>query len=448
MKKSYYNFFYKLDDGNYLAFNALKNGLAVLDEEIVKQVEALDKETQLSLDDDFITELKKGGFVVADDFNEYELLTTRRHMQQYHGNSLGLTIAPTLNCNLSCKYCYENPGNTFMNKKTQEGLIAFVKSYIEGGTKSLSVTWYGGEPLLCTGVIENLSKKFISLCKKKKVNYSAGIITNGTLFDRQTAGKLKDLNVGFAQVTIDGDRDTHDQRRPYTSGKGSFDHIMKNVRDVAGILPLSLRVNIDNSNADNARDFIKSFQTEELFKTNLEKGLINIHFGHVRKYTTSCRCSHEESLEKADFWAKDMEIKRFCYNNIKGFDYYPNINAGCTATSIDSYVVGPGGELYKCWNHLGIKDMAVGTVFEPVELDSLYISYLSDSFEKDEECKKCKFLPICMGGCVDIRVKSRSGEFPGKGKDCSQWKYYLEESLKLFYLSKINDTIQTGTATN
>ncbi len=439
MKKSSYNFFFPLEDNSVLAFNALRNGLAVIDNETAKQIQNLKDNSTPAFDPETLFELERGGFICPNDLQELELIKIRRHTQQYAGNSLGLTICPTLDCNLHCRYCFETPYKGMMEEPTIDALANFVKSYIDSGKKSFSVTWYGGEPLLGIDIIHNLSEKFINLANSYKIHYSAYIITNGTLLTRSTAEKLKELNVEGAQVTIDGPQDTHDQRRPFLNGKGSFKHIFSNIKDAVGIIPISLRTNVDTLNINQAMDFYKELESEEWFKQNLGKSL-HVHYGYVRKFSSSCKCSKEESLKEGDFYSRELELNRYLSNCTGQFVMFPSISSGCVATSIYSYVVGPKGELYKCWNHVGQEDKIVGNVSEPVEYNPLYIAYLSESFEKDPECLLCKYLPICIGGCVDIRVQFKKGELDSK--DCSHWKYYLEETLRSYYTSKIKETGQ------
>lgn len=437
MKQSEYNFFFKTEQNEYLAFNALKNGLAVINEELVNEIKNLREGNVPKLEEETIKELKKGGFICDDSMDEYGLISVRRHIQQYSSNSFGLTIAPTINCNLACTYCFESPSPDKMNDEVIRNVAKMVKSRIDSGIKEFNVTWYGGEPLLCLDVIEKLSKKFITLCEENEINYSAYIITNGTLYTPEVAEKLKNLKVTGAQITIDGDRAAHDKRRPYRGGGGSFDKIIKNFKDSAGILPIGLRVNVDIDNVDHTLDFFESLRSDKELEEHFKSNRIRVHYGYVRKLSSSCGCSDEECLLPGEFWQNELKLHQHLYKKGHGFNHYPDIMSGCVATTIHGYVVGPHGELYKCWNHVGEPERIVGNVAETIQLDSLYVSYLSESFEKDEECKKCKYLPICMGGCVDIRVKHQKGEFPNI--DCSRWKYYLEESLKTYYLASLGN---------
>lgn len=434
MKQSKYNFFYKLDNGQFIAFNALKNGLAVVGEDIVNEVSSLNDGKTPNLEEAVLKELEKGGFIFRDDSDEYGLLLVRKNIQHYSTNSLGLTIAPTLNCNFNCAYCYENPDPLIMDENVMKGLVDFAKAYIDSGIHHLGTVWFGGEPTLCMSTIEKLSTDLIAACDDKKIKYSAYIVTNGSLFTRETAEKLKQLKVTGAQITIDGNAEIHNQRRPFKNGKGSFDVIWENIKDAAGVIPISIRVNVDKTNVDNVLSFFDCMKNEDWFKKYYGEKLL-VHYGYVKKYTTSCRCSKDESLKPGDFWTNELELHKYLAKNGYGFTKYPDISSGCSATSINGYVVGPDGTLYKCWNHLGNPDCAVGSVFEPISLNPLYVSYLTETFEKDDECSECKYLPICMGGCVDVRVKSKRGELDAK--DCAGWKFYLEDALREYYKSKM-----------
>ena len=75
------------------------------------------------------------------------------------------------------------------------------------------INFTGGEPLLSPDLFELLKR-----CDADGI--SCGILTNGTLIDRETAARLGTIrSLSFVQVSIDGTRETHDRVR----GKGNFD---------------------------------------------------------------------------------------------------------------------------------------------------------------------------------------------------------------------------------
>ena len=81
---------------------------------------------------------------------------------------------------------------------------------------------------------------------------------------------------------------------------------------------------------------------------------------------------------------------------------------GCTASCTNTYVIGPLGEIYKCWVDVGKKDRVVSNVFDGKLSNYIYSSYTvgSDMFS-DERCKKCIFMPLCDGGCIIRRYNHK-----------------------------------------
>ena len=107
MKKSNYNFFidYKEDENKIIAYNALSNNVALMDKEefdIFNNSENLD-----SIDNQLLSQLKIGNFIVDDELDELELIRFKMLESRFNRNLLSLTIAPTSACNFRCIYCYE-----------------------------------------------------------------------------------------------------------------------------------------------------------------------------------------------------------------------------------------------------------------------------------------------------------------------------------------------------
>ena len=161
-------------------------------------------------DADCVCEHREGlssqGIIIPNDFDEYNSIIFSRRVSQYaSSNTFSLIIAPTLGCNFHCVYCFEKGRNDskIMDAKTQDGVLNFVESQFmrDKNISSLSVTWFGGEPLIgYKSVISPLSTKLIALCEKYNIAYSAGIITNGYYLNSNII-----LNVCcFAKIDIYG----------------------------------------------------------------------------------------------------------------------------------------------------------------------------------------------------------------------------------------------------
>ena len=91
-------------------------------------------------------------------------------------------------------------------------------------------------------------------------------------------------------------------------------------------------------------------------------------------------------------------------------DFFPHIDIqkGCMVNRNDSFVIGPEGELYKCWNDFNNPERIIGYIHEKkLKNSSLLCHYLYDtSIYNREECKSCLLFPVCDGGCQWFRHKN------------------------------------------
>lgn len=427
MKWSKYNLLFKSKKNDYLLYNSITNSFAEIDKETHKELELIRQDPSAY---DFgrclplYTQLLRIKALVHDGEEEemINVLRYKRLSERYNPSGLGLTIAPTLACNFNCSYCYEETRRPiYMEEKTEDEIIKFIGHF--GNIKYLSVTWFGGEPLLEFDRIRGLTKKF----KKLNIHYGATMVTNGYLLSDEVIGKLDDLKIKTIQTTIDGLKKIHDKRRQLVSGGSTFQKIIDNVEKLLGIWSgkLLVRINVDKSNRE-AYHECHEFLTEKFKGKNLK-----IYAGFVISAPgvnpdTACH------LDKDD--AADFTIEQYRKNNINDLPSYPNANPlGCVATSNNGYVIGPRGEIYKCWHDVGHREKEVGSVFdgEPWNM-KLLANYMvgTDAFN-DPECRDCFFLPVCDGGCAELRMKNNTGNF--NFETCLQYKNRLPELLEIHY---------------
>ncbi len=417
LKQSEYNFVYDdLGKDQIVIYNSFTGALAVVKEQQYKQFTdylATGKEIE---DKAFLENALKCGYLVPKDIDEHFLIKTRMMQGRYNKNILSLTIAPTMACNFRCVYCFEQGyyGNKLMDENTQENLIKFIEKHING-VKLLNITWFGGEPLLGMPVIENLSEKMIALCEEKQVKYSANIITNGYLLTKNIAQKLKEYRVTFAQVTVDGSKEIHDARRPLANGQGTYDVIMKNMLEINGILQIRLRINVDYENiyeADKVVDFLKD---------NNMLNTVYPYLGLVISYNNNYqedRCFSDEMYSK-------YNLEFLKKHNIPLQTTYPKPRGNyCLSDFNNGWVIDDVGNMYKCWNDIGVPEKVVGNInlgnhyLQRTDLLREYSSFDPITYD---ECKDCKMLPVCLGGCPHNRMDGR--------RICEQRRFYMQEYL-------------------
>lgn len=425
-----------------LCFGRLR---ASLYNDALELVESLHAETDTSNFSDqtraVAFEMRQKGFFVPDPSAESTVVTNRFEQRKNARNHLGLTIAPTVDCNFACPYCYEYADYSIMPNRVQHDVAAYIdRTLASGRYRSMHVTWYGGEPLLgeSFSALEFLSGKIITACRNSDIPYSANIITNGYLLDRETAERLAACNVSLAQITLDGPGELHDQTRMLKNGQETFDRILQNIKNSRDLLRFSIRMNVNEANASSVMQLKQILLEERILDDN---GRVAFYLSPVRSYTSSCQSG--DCLSNASFYKLQLELIKKGINN-GGFqvvEEYPVLKESvCTAVGPDSYVIGPSGELYKCWLDLGRHEHSVGHIDRKGLHLNARINKWHDflPFDEESQCASCTMLPICMGGCPELNIRSRYEE---ENRACCNWKYYLQEHL--LHLANLEKSVHT-----
>ena len=442
-KPSNYNHFIFLEDENkYMVYNSISNGLAKLEPEIFYLLKK-GKEGILEIENDdskkeLCQKLYSGNIIIDNDLDEIKFLSTKFNMSKYGQKNLSLTIVTTLDCNLDCVYCYEgNRSKVYADSNREEEILKFASEKIKSmGYKSLSVVWYGGEPLLNKQFIVSLSKKLQALCKSERVQYNAIMVTNGTMLNKTTVKELKRLKVNGMQITIDGPSEIQDKRRPLKNiKKSSYQLIMKNVESVLGIIPIQVRINVDKTNSSSTILLLEEFERKGWLKRN---GDISVYIGYTRDWTSNCSNILPDCFSMKEFTEAEIEFHKLLISKgINVSNLYPSPQGFCVAVSPHGFVIDPGGEIHKCWSEVGNKEAYVGTIKEPLKLNTKLLEWLSyNPLEDSAECRECNLFPVCGGGCPYVMIRKKDKLEKDKTYNCTPWKIFMEDKIRLFLLSK------------
>jgi len=337
-----------------------------------------------------------------------------------------LDIIPvvTVQCNLACPYCFEgSPGKeTYMSEKLVEKIVDYSVERIENeGITKLFSSLYGGEPLLnkktCYLFLEKMDKE----ADRLNVPHRSDLITNGTLIDKEFLEFVSQLDGFFVQVTIDGPREVHNQRRIFKNGKGSYDIIMGNLATIADYAELRLRVNVDTTNLERIPDLI-----EDLVSTGVHQKNVYVSLARVTASTSQNMEYKPKCISAKQF---DMSILPYVKKlREAGFEVFINPTKKpryiyCAAYSGKHIAIDPDGNLFTCLEGMGNPDYVVGNIWEDPMYNSRYDEWKSVSVLNFAECRKCDTIGFCGGGC-GAEALAKYGCFT-KGLACPpvKWSY-------------------------
>lgn len=433
MRLSRYNLLFRSQRNGWLLYNSASNAFLKLTQEAASMVKKV-QENPDGMDyenmPDLYFHLRNGGFLVDDtrDDDFYRILKMRRLTANYAGHTMMLTIAPTRACNFACPYCFEqNRTASLMSKETQEQLVQFIEKHTK--VDSLAITWYGGEPLLYFDIVKSIHDKIDRLGKR----YHSSLVTNGYLLTEEIIRQLEPMQIRHIQITLDGTKETHDSRRHLIGGGGTFDVILANMdrllaSDWHGVL--RIRVNVDPTNHAEFASVYRFIQ--ERYPQEFGKRVtVYPGFVHSEAANPDTACFFD-SYKKGKFLAE-----LFRDHGINALSAFPHMTmGGCTMTKRNAYVVGPEGELYKCWDDVGRKEFEIGRIGSFLEWNMPLVAegMIGASFLEDEVCRECFFFPICDGGCPKMRMLNRRDG--GNRDTCSYFKEHLQTLLELHYENK------------
>lgn len=425
MRLSYYNFRSKCKPNSEILYNSKTGCMARLDQEHVNALNAFEKNGIDFADTSFADQLKCCGFLIDDDVSELDQIRYRLLQARFSSHLLSLIIAPTQDCNFRCTYCYEKDQLAcgIMDTKTQNNILKFVEQRIHN-ISALNIQWYGGEPLLALDAIQYMSNAFLELCQTHHVRYSASMISNGYLLSEKYIHILNDCQVSSIQITLDGSQETHDRRRKTKDGGPTFATILSNLTKCKRLYngKIALRMNVDAQNRAEIN------QLKNLLKDTGLNEIATMYLGKVTNINDTCEDSSclgtcEYAQQNLSFMLEDTVSESLLKAN------YPRpLGNHCCADCNQAYVIGPNGSIYKCYSEIGCQDRAIGNINHETTISNYTLMHQYMLFDPthNSKCSKCKFLPLCMGGCPKARMNGK--------QECTDKQHYLHAYMH--YLSQ------------
>lgn len=282
---------------------------------------------------------------------------------------LHLVILPTEACNFRCVYCYED----FRLGAMEPWVVRGIKELLSRRAPELSrlvIGWFGGEPLLARGVIEDVMTHVRALAAANpRMRVVSDTTTNGYLLTRDMAERLIELGVSQYQVSFDGPREWHDRKRVRAGGGPTFDRIWGNLLDLRALerdFSVTLRVHVDRENAALVRQFID--QCAEAFAADRRYEIFIRGLGRLG----GANDASLSVLEKAEGEPVYEELKAYARTRGLRTLEFSSEDQVCYAARANSFVVRADGRLNKCTVSLEHTNNQVGRIREDgtVEVDA------------------------------------------------------------------------------
>lgn len=446
MKVSKYTFLFDIENKEFYTYNTLSNSLIELDEPSYSYLNRTKKNksdiTATELDSELYEVLETKKFITENEQDDILLYKSTIMAQRFSTSSMHMTIAPTMNCCFSCHYCFEQyKQEGVMSERVMDSIVKYLNSL--ESKPDISLTWFGGEPLMAMEQMEMLYNKIASDYKKPT---ESDIITSGFHIDEKAVELFKRIGIARIQVTLDGLKETHNKVK-FTAGcDDAFTKVINNVESVLKNAPeitVIFRVNITK---ENAGEYVQLYRElthryKEYHNWCASLGII------MERGVFTLDTPKEKSIlftpnESAEF---SLDLYRKHKIRTVSLQYPSTYFQECGIRNIMSISIDAEGYAYKCWELIGNKNYATGRLDNDGNMEIMNIVshnrqlYGADPLE-DPICSDCKYLPVCHGGCPMQRIENK---FEGKKNcTCTFYKGHIADFMRIHLAMMKEDAAQ------
>ena len=368
-----------------------------------------------SLATPYLEQLAKYGLIVPTESNEKDVADVL-YQDYVTDNKLTLLLIPIYDCNFRCKYCYES----FNDKKMTTEIIARIEKYVKANLhdkKSLSIGWFGGEPLMAFSEMVEIMDKLKMLAYGVEKIFTQGIITNGYYLTPEVVNTLVKYKCMHIQVTLDGLEANHDTYRPLKDGQGTFATIVNNLRYIrdhvkSRFLTITLRANITLDMVNHLPEYVQFLERE---------------FAEDRRFQFLWRFASDwggESVLTMEDQLGDLAMLKQCFavihnSKLNGRAHtrlFRKCGTICDASKKNYYVIGPDAKVFKCTMKLYADD-AINNIGYLDENGIMVLDKTKEAHwrvkQEVEKCNRCSFYAACFGmNCVAQRIYNKENSCP------------------------------------
>lgn len=367
---------------------------------------------------------------VIANYDEREAFELQRKLDSAvaHEGSVGITICPTMACNFECPYCFATRGQGKMSAQVQDEVVALTERMLDAShAERLTITWFGGEPLMATDVIESLSPRLISVAEERGCDYVAWIFTNGYLISEDVVDLLLRCRVTRVHIPLDGVGATNDATRCLVGGGPTYERIIENLGLLKPPIQTLIRANTHEGNVGEI-DELKQAVIDRAAEAGTRLGFYPASIVDV-----SPADELDSPMAEYAFHGIEVAVRPDARHVIVGKDH------ACVGQNLWLVAVDDQGLLYKCGGKLcGQPKYAYGTArdWDPVDpiatasnpdMISTFINTVALS--PGDKCYECEWLPLCGGGCPQLRLFGKP-ECPAYRFDPERFVLAMNDRIK------------------
>lgn len=366
---------------------------------------------------------------------EYGFIENRDEELENNSNQISAAISAlnllvVQDCNLRCSYCYADEGkyqnSGIMDISTAKKSVDFLIDKSE--SEELWICFFGGEPLLNFKLI----KEVVDYCYKKEKEtgkkFRFSMTSNGTVINDEIEEFIIKNNIKL-QISVDGDKKTHDANRYYSGKIGSHDILLKKTKSFREKGLLDARGTITTKELDlvHTYDYLRSVGFDNIALSPAFNLLTVEEYDIMADAFVDFYLNFEKRIKEKKY----EEVKKnVMFMQELSFIHGSNIRITACGAGNNLYAISTNGDIYPCQRFVGSKEAILGNVFEGDDKQRDLLKKVTiDNFKK---CSDCWIRNLCVGGCIHNNF-SLSGDINSPYEPlCEYRKKITAESINIY----------------
>lgn len=319
---------------------------------------------------------------------------------------MDLTFVLTEECNLRCSYCYQREFRPTTLPVSRA--VTCMEKAIAAGVESLSLTFFGGEPLLRAKEMFEILEAARRLEARLGKPIPAKVATNGALLDQEIVDRGASLGLFFS-LSLDGNGRAQDAGRLDAHGESCFENV-SNALDllVAAAQPFAVYSVITPEN-------VRTLDRSVRFLWDAGARIMINTVDYTSQWEQGDIAALAAQITKlGSFYERLLRLKRSFH--LEPFDSRISKRTragewGCCSPGVQQVTLGPDGTLYGCVEYFHEAHLPLGNAESWLD-DGAVRQLLRVKGKLPDSCRKCALLRRCNNrcACANLRGTGLAGE--------------------------------------
>lgn len=355
----------------------------------------------------------KGALYICEKTEEWRLASEKR---EEYGimPPMNVMIKPASGlCNMRCAYCFytdemSNREQESYGVMTTETLEKVMEKTLAFAEIECTIAYQGGEPTLAGLDFFKKAAAFQETYNVNKVKIHNALQTNGYALDEEWCRFLKEQNF-LVGISLDGIKATHDCHRKSVSGEDTFFRVRESIRmlEEAGV-EFNILTVVNGRTAPKIRRIYEQYEKWGLRYQQYIACLDPIGVTPGKQpYSLTPAAYGQFLIDLFALW--DMDLRQGKQPYIRLFENYIALLIQGRAESCEQNgicgqqnIVEADGSVYPCDFYV-LDEYRLGNLrtdsFAQIYEKRKALRFQETSVSQSESCRKCRYFPVCRGGC-------------------------------------------------